>query len=84
MVGVGSDKSRGVFDNIAVQVLPPQVTFDRTDDLTKGPGMVTGPGRHLDRDTRRPDRHGARSRPGRRARHAGRRSGAWPARPGSS
>ena len=27
---MGSDNSRGVFDNVEVQVLPPQVTYDRT------------------------------------------------------
>ena len=30
-VGVGSDNSRGSYDNIRVQVLPPQVTFDNTE-----------------------------------------------------
>jgi len=28
MVGVGSDNSRGSFDNVAVQVLPPEITFE--------------------------------------------------------
>ncbi|MDH5346037.1 MAG: hypothetical protein OEW59_09760, partial [Gammaproteobacteria bacterium] len=38
-VGVGSDNSRGSFDNIRVQILPPQVTFDDTDDFS---GADTG------------------------------------------
>jgi Ca2+-binding RTX toxin-like protein len=38
LVGVGSDNSRGSFDNIAVQVLPPQVTFQTTEPFTSGPG----------------------------------------------
>ena len=29
MVGMGSDNSRGQFDNVRVRVLPPQVTLDR-------------------------------------------------------
>jgi Ca2+-binding RTX toxin-like protein len=33
MVGVGSDNSRGWFDNIRVQVLPPQLTFDNTENF---------------------------------------------------
>jgi len=36
MVGMGSDNSRGVFDNIAVQVLPPQLTLDHTEDFNDG------------------------------------------------
>ena len=36
MVGVGSDNSRGVFDNVAVQVLPPQLTLDHTEDFDDG------------------------------------------------
>jgi len=31
MIGFGSDNSRGVFDNIAVQVLPPKITFEGTE-----------------------------------------------------
>jgi Ca2+-binding RTX toxin-like protein len=31
MIGFGSDNSRGVYDNIAVQVLPPQMTFEGTE-----------------------------------------------------
>jgi hypothetical protein len=33
MVGFGSDNARGVFDNIAVQVLPPEVTFEGTEEF---------------------------------------------------
>jgi hypothetical protein len=36
MVGVGSDNSRGTFDNIQVQVLPPQFTFQNTEDFSDG------------------------------------------------
>ena len=36
MVGVGSDQSRGVFDNIAVQVLPPQFTLDNDETFNDG------------------------------------------------
>ena len=31
MIGFGSDNSRGVLDNIAVQVLPPKITFEGTE-----------------------------------------------------
>lgn len=34
MVGVGSDNSRGVFDNIAVLVLPPEITLEATEEFT--------------------------------------------------
>jgi Ca2+-binding RTX toxin-like protein len=33
MVGLGSDNSRGTFDNIAVRVLPPVYTFQATEDF---------------------------------------------------
>ncbi len=33
LVGVGSNNARGAFDNIRVQVLPPQVTFDKTENF---------------------------------------------------
>jgi Ca2+-binding RTX toxin-like protein len=36
MVGVGSDSSRGKFDNIRVQVLPPQTTFTSTETFADG------------------------------------------------
>ena len=34
--GVGSDNARGAFDNIRVQVLPPQITLDRLEDFSDG------------------------------------------------
>ncbi|MGA8049240.1 MAG: calcium-binding protein [Burkholderiales bacterium] len=44
MLGVGSDNSRGAFDNIRVQVLPPQITFDQTEDFSDGvANLFTGP-----------------------------------------
>ncbi|MDH4157891.1 MAG: matrixin family metalloprotease [candidate division Zixibacteria bacterium] len=33
MIGLGSDNSRGTFDNIAVQVLPPEYTLEATEDF---------------------------------------------------
>ena len=36
LIGVGSDNSRGYFDNITLQVLPPTVTLDATEDFTDG------------------------------------------------
>jgi len=33
MVGFGSDNSQGVYDNIAVQVLPPEITLEETEDF---------------------------------------------------
>ena len=43
LVGFGSDNSRGLFDNITVQVLPPQVTYQNTDDFSGGStGLMTG------------------------------------------
>jgi hypothetical protein len=36
MVGVGSDNSRGAFDNIRVQILPPQVTLNTLEDFNDG------------------------------------------------
>ena len=36
LVGMGSDNSRGVFDNVALQVLPPQLTYDGTEDFGDG------------------------------------------------
>jgi Ca2+-binding RTX toxin-like protein len=35
-VGVGSDRSRGDFDNVRVQILPPQITFDQTETFNDG------------------------------------------------
>ena len=40
MVGLGSDNSRGNFDNIAVQVLPPEYTFQATEDFDDDAGEV--------------------------------------------
>jgi Ca2+-binding RTX toxin-like protein len=36
MVGVGSDNSRGSFDNVRVQKLPPKITFEHTEDFSDG------------------------------------------------
>jgi len=33
MIGLGSNNSRGTYDNIAVQVLPPEYTFQATEDF---------------------------------------------------
>jgi hypothetical protein len=35
-VGFGSDNSRGAYDNIAVRVLPPQITLDETETFDDG------------------------------------------------
>ncbi|MGB7818284.1 MAG: Calx-beta domain-containing protein, partial [Ornithinibacter sp.] len=42
LVGVGSDNARGTFDNLVVQIDPPQATFDGTEDFSTGPGRFTG------------------------------------------
>ncbi|MBI3917574.1 MAG: hypothetical protein HY322_11275 [Betaproteobacteria bacterium] len=39
-VGVGSDNSRGVFDNVSARVLPPQWTFQYTETFGSGPGQL--------------------------------------------
>jgi hypothetical protein len=36
MVGAGSDNARGTWDDFAVQVLPPQLTLDATEDFNDG------------------------------------------------
>jgi hypothetical protein len=36
LVGVGSNNSRGAFDNVVVQILPPQVTLDELEDFNDG------------------------------------------------
>jgi len=36
MVGVGSDSARGTFDNVKTLVLPPQTTFQNTEDFGDG------------------------------------------------
>ncbi|HET6576464.1 MAG TPA: hypothetical protein VFG68_22885, partial [Fimbriiglobus sp.] len=44
MVGVGSDRARGTFDNVRVQVLPPQLTFEHTETFDDGvANLFTGP-----------------------------------------
>ena len=43
LVGMGSDNAQGVFDDVRVQVLPPQVTYDGTSDLTKGTQQLDQP-----------------------------------------
>jgi hypothetical protein len=40
MIGLGSDGARGKFDNISVQVLPPAITLDVTEEFTGGPGIA--------------------------------------------
>ncbi len=43
LVGVGSDNSRGSFDNFSVQVLPPLTTLDETETFADGVGdRLTG------------------------------------------
>jgi hypothetical protein len=47
LVGLGTNQGRGVFDNLAVQVLPPQITLDTTEDFSDGvanlfTGLTTG------------------------------------------
>ena len=42
MVGVGSDNSRGVFDNITVQRIPPPITLQVTEEFTGDDGVFTG------------------------------------------
>ena len=36
LVGVGSNNSRGTFDNFTVQALPPQSSFENTEDFADG------------------------------------------------
>jgi Ca2+-binding RTX toxin-like protein len=40
MVGVGSNNARGSFDNIRIQVLPTQVTFDATERFSGTPTLA--------------------------------------------
>ncbi|HEX6131212.1 MAG TPA: hypothetical protein VF044_05745 [Actinomycetota bacterium] len=42
MIGFGSSNSRGYFDNILIQVLPPQVTLDHREDFEDGVADVFG------------------------------------------
>ena len=44
LVGVGSDKSRGLYDNVTVQVLPPAVTYQSTSEFTTSEAPVFGGG----------------------------------------
>jgi hypothetical protein len=39
LVGMGSDNARGTFDNVAVQVLPPQITLEKTEDFSGQPTL---------------------------------------------
>ena len=43
MVGMGSNNARGSFDNVRVQILPPQITLDSSTDLTTGTGPLAMP-----------------------------------------
>ena len=36
LVGVGSDNSRGAYDNVRVQIVPPAVTFSATENFSDG------------------------------------------------
>ena len=36
LVGVGSNNSRGTYDNVTVQALPPQTSLENTEDFTDG------------------------------------------------
>ena len=36
LVGVGSNNSRGPYDNVTVQALPPQSSFENTEDFSDG------------------------------------------------
>jgi hypothetical protein len=42
LLGFGSDNSRGMFDNIALQILPPTLTLDRTEDFAGGAADLFG------------------------------------------
>ena len=62
LVGVGSNNSRGTFDNVIVQDLPPQSTFENTEDFADGVAdLFTG-------GSREPGRSAARGWPARRRR----------------
>ena len=34
LVGMGSDNSQGTFDNVALQILPPQITLEKIEDFS--------------------------------------------------
>ena len=40
MVGIGTDNAKGRIDNVAVQVLPPEVTMTSTDDFSTESGLL--------------------------------------------
>jgi Ca2+-binding RTX toxin-like protein len=42
LVGMGADNSRGSFDDVAVRVLPPQITFQATEGFDTGRGPMFG------------------------------------------
>ena len=42
LLGVGSNQSRGSFDNVTVQVLPPEVTYETTLDFQTNAAPVFG------------------------------------------
>jgi hypothetical protein len=42
MIGVGSDNSRGMWDNMAVQILPPDIDYDHTEPFTDDAGLFGG------------------------------------------
>src|SRR2546425_2027617 len=43
LLGFGSDQSRGTLDNIKIQVVPPQITLDTTEDFSDGAAnLMTG------------------------------------------
>jgi hypothetical protein len=42
LVGLGSDRSRGQYDNVAVQVLPPAVTYESTSEFATSAAPVFG------------------------------------------
>ena len=35
MVGIGTNNAKGRIDNVAVQVLPPEITLSRTNDFNQ-------------------------------------------------
>jgi len=41
MVGLGSDNSRGTFDNMAVLVLPPEITFEGTEEFPETDNRIS-------------------------------------------
>jgi Ca2+-binding RTX toxin-like protein len=43
LIGLGSDNARGRFDNVSLQVLPPDANVDLTDDFDDGFGIVAMP-----------------------------------------